>query len=173
MAAVRAALHMGLVMGLPWPAVFRGLDDVITRARGEMFVTGLVGHVDLRRRKLQLVCAGHPLPSILVDGRSVAIPEVCRTRPWGLDLDTNWEVSDIDLNGAAWSILAYTDGITDAAARTQRTFGAQRIVRFHQERPGVSAEDLCQDLLSEVAVQPGKRSLEDDQTVLVLRSPNG
>jgi sigma-B regulation protein RsbU (phosphoserine phosphatase) len=138
-----------------------------------MFVTGLVGHLDLSRRHLQLVCAGHPLPSILVDGRAVAIPENCRTRPWGLDLGTNWEVGQIDLQGRSWSILTYTDGVTDAAARTQRAFGAQRIIRFHQDRHDLSAEDLCQGLLNEVAVQPGQRSLQDDQTVLVLRSPDG
>ena len=50
------------------------------------------------------------------------------------------------------------------------TFGAQRIAAYHTGRYQMSAEDLCQGLLSEVAVQPGQRSLEDDQTVLVLRS---
>jgi hypothetical protein len=172
MAAVRSALHMGLSMGLPWPAIFKGLDEVIARARGEMFVTGLVGHLDLRQLKLQLVSAGHPLPSILVDGRAVEIPDNCKTRPWGLDLATNWETGHINLKGKSWSILGYTDGITDAAARTQRTFGGQRILKYHQACHHLSAEDLCQGLLNEVAVQPGKHSLEDDQTVLVLRSPS-
>ena len=74
------------------------------------------------------------------------------------------------MTGRRWSILCYTDGITDAAARTQRSFGAQRIAAFHGERHKLSAEDLCQGLLSEVAVQPGQRSLEDDQTVLALCS---
>src|SRR5205807_2300661 len=119
---------------------------------------------------LQMVCAGHPLPSILIDGRPAAIPEVCRTRPWGLDLDTAWQVGEVPLRGKSWSILCYTDGITDAAARTLRTFGAQRVAAFHAARHALSAEDLCQGLLSEIAVQPGQRSLEDDQTVLVLRS---
>jgi serine phosphatase RsbU (regulator of sigma subunit) len=170
MAAVRSALHMGLSLGLPWPQVFRGLDEVTARARGEMFVTGLVGHLDLGRNTLQLVCAGHPLPSILLDGQPVNVPEVCRTRPWGLDLNASWDVGEIPLAGRNWSILCYTDGITDAAARTLRTFGAQRVATFHTERHSMSAEDLCQGLLNEVAVQPGQRSLEDDQTVLVLRS---
>jgi serine phosphatase RsbU (regulator of sigma subunit) len=170
MAAVRSALHMGLSLGLPWPHIFKGLDEVTTRARGEMFVTGIVGLLDLARRELQIVSAGHPLPSILVDGKAQVIPEQCRTRPWGLDLASTWEVGTVPLGGQQWSILCYTDGITDAAARTQRTFGAQRIAAFHTERHGMTAEDLCQGLLSEVAVQPGQRSLEDDQTVLVLRS---
>ena len=170
MAAVRSALHMGLSLGLPWPDIFKGLDEVTTRARGEMFVTGIVGLLDLAKRQLQMVSAGHPLPSILVEGRLAVVPECCRTRPWGLDLAATWEVGTVPLTGGHWSILCYTDGITDAAARTQRSFGAQRIAAFHSERHLLSAEDLCQGLLSEVAVQPGQRSLEDDQTVLVLRS---
>ena len=171
MATVRSALHMGLSLGLPWPLVFRGIDEVIAKARGEMFVTGLVGHLDLAKRELQLVCAGHPLPSILVDGEPVTIPEACRTRPWGLELNTSWEVGRIPLAGKTWSVLCYTDGVTDAAARTQRTSGGQRVAKFHRDRHEIGAEDLCQGLLSEVAVQPGQRSLEDDQTVLVLCSP--
>jgi len=170
MAAVRAALRMGLTLGLPWQAIFRGLDDVTAQARGDMFVTGLVGNIDLVKQELQLACAGHPLPSILVDGKVAAVPPTCWTRPWGLEMPTNWEVGQISLEGKDWSILCYTDGITDAAARARRSFGAQRIAAFHAARCQLSAEDLCQGLLSEVAVQPGQRSLEDDQTVLVLRS---
>jgi sigma-B regulation protein RsbU (phosphoserine phosphatase) len=170
MAAVRSALHMGLSLGLPWPLIFKGLDEVTTRARGEMFVTGIVGLLDLAKRELQIVSAGHPLPSILVDGQPAVVPEHCRTRPWGLDLAATWAAGIVPLTGKHWSILCYTDGITDAAARSQRTFGAQRIAAFHAERYRLTAEDLCQELLSEVAVQPGQRSLEDDQTVLVLRS---
>jgi serine phosphatase RsbU (regulator of sigma subunit) len=170
MAAVRSALRMGLSLGLPWTAVFQGLDEVINQARGEMFVTGLVGHLDLRERVLYLVSAGHPLPSILVDGRPLAIPEECRTRPWGLDMLADWEVGKLPLRGASWSILCYTDGVTDAAVRAQRAFGARRIMAYHQQHHQRSAEDLCQGLLSEVAMNPGGTSLGDDQTVLVLRS---
>ena len=172
MAAVRAALRMGLSLDLPWKAVFQGLDDLIRAARGDTFVTGMVGTVDLRTRELQLVSAGHPLPSVLVDGKAVAIPEGCLTRPWGLDIESYWEVCRLPLAGKRWSILCYTDGITDAAARSQRVFGARRIAAYHQQNFQLSAEDLCQGLLSEVAIQPGT-ALGDDQTVLVLCSPEG
>jgi serine phosphatase RsbU (regulator of sigma subunit) len=135
-----------------------------------MFVTGVVGHLDLRDRHLDLVCAGHPLPSVLVDGRPVGIPEHCRTRPWGLDLQTSWGVGRLSLGGDSWSVLCYTDGVTDAAVRAQRGFGARRVAAYHQQNHRRSAEDLCQGLLSDVAMNPGATSLGDDQTVLVLRS---
>jgi serine phosphatase RsbU (regulator of sigma subunit) len=170
MAAVRSALRMGLSLGLPWAAVFQGLDEVISQARGDMFVTGIVGHLDLRDRHLDLVCAGHPLPSVLVDGNAVTVPEHCQTRPWGLDLQTTWQVGRLPLKGERWSILCYTDGVTDAAVRAQRGFGARRVAAYHQQHHRRSAEDLCQGLLSEVAMNPGGTALGDDQTVLVLRS---
>jgi stage II sporulation SpoE-like protein/FHA domain-containing protein len=169
MAAVRAALRMGLTLNLSWKAIFQGLDDLIRQARGDTFVTGMVGLLNLKERELQIVSAGHPLPSILVDGKPVNVPEACLTRPWGLDLDSVWEVGRLSLRGNRFSILCYTDGITDAAARSQRIFGAQRIAAYHQKNFRLSAEDMCQGLLTEVAVQPGA-ALGDDQTVLVLCS---
>jgi serine phosphatase RsbU (regulator of sigma subunit) len=170
MAAVRPALRMGLSLNLPWSAIFKGLDDLIHQARADTFVTGMVGQLDLRTRELSLVSAGHPLPSIIVDGIPLAIPNQCITRPWGLDLETSWEVAKLSVQGKRFSILCYTDGITDAAVRAQRGFGAQRVAGFHVRNYQLSAEDLCQGLLSEVAVQPGASSLGDDQTVLVLCS---
>jgi serine phosphatase RsbU (regulator of sigma subunit) len=170
MASVRAALRVGLTLDLAWPAVFQGLDDLICQARSDTFVTGLIGLLDLRTQELSMVSAGHPLPSVLVDGKPVLLPENAVTRPWGLDLESSWEVGKVSLKGNHWSILCYTDGITDAAARTQRTFGAQRVSAYHQKNAHLSAEDLCQGLLTEVAVQPGVTSLGDDQTVLALCS---
>jgi serine phosphatase RsbU (regulator of sigma subunit) len=170
MAAVRSALRMGLSLGLPWVQVFRGLDEVISQARGDMFVTGIVGHLDLRDRWVDLVCAGHPLPSVLVDGKPLVVPEHCQGRPWGLDLATNWDVGRLSLQGGSFSILCYTDGVTDAAVRAQRAFGARRVAAYHLQHHGRGAEDLCEGLLTEVAMSPGATSLGDDQTALVLRS---
>ncbi len=171
MAAVRAALHMGLTLNLPWVSVFQGLDDLIRQARSDSFVTGMVGLLDLRGRELLLVSAGHPSPSILVDGQPVQVPEQCRTRPWGIDLDTTWEVGRLNLQGQRWSILAYTDGVTDdGGVRSQRSSGAQRVARFHQTNFHQTAEDLCQGLLNDFTHPQGISSLRDDQTVLVLCS---
>jgi serine phosphatase RsbU (regulator of sigma subunit) len=170
MAAVRAVLRMGLTLNLPWLATFQGLDGAIRQARGDTFVTGIVGELDLRRRELALVSAGHPLPSILVNGQPIAFPVCCQTRPWGLEIDACWEVGRIPLGSGPWSVLCYTDGITDGSQRAQRLDGARRVAAFHQAHCQLGAEDLCQGLLTELAHQPGAPTLADDQTVLALRS---
>ncbi|MFO0968483.1 MAG: SpoIIE family protein phosphatase [Gemmataceae bacterium] len=170
MAAVRAGLRMGLQLDIPWQDAFRGVDDLIRQARSDTFVTGMVGLLNLREKELFLVSAGHPAPSILVDGVPVAIPECCQTRPWGIDLETGWEVGRLALRGKRWSILCFTDGVTESPAQGQRSFGAHRVTEFHRNNFKLSAEDLCQGLLNDVAAAYGRDTLADDQTVLVLCS---
>jgi serine phosphatase RsbU (regulator of sigma subunit) len=173
MAAVRAGLRMGLSLGLPWAAVFQGLDDLIRQAREDTFVTGMVGLLHLDTSELLLVSAGHPAPSILVDGRPIEVPKACLTRPWGIDMQSTWEVGKLCLKGKRWSILSFTDGVTEAgtgATRAHRTMGGMRVAAFHQRHFDQSAEDICQGLLNDLAAQQGTGSLRDDQTVLVLCS---
>jgi sigma-B regulation protein RsbU (phosphoserine phosphatase) len=170
MASVRATLRMGLTLGLPWVDLFRGVDNIIAQARVTSFVTGLVGQVDLAERELQLVIAGHHPPSILLGGEPAEVPEDCRTRPWGLNFDSDWQVGRVPLGEGDWSVLCYTDGVIDAVIRQQQTFGAKRVAAYHREKYRQEAEDLSEGLLNAVAAAQQSRSLADDQTVLVLCS---
>ncbi len=171
MAAVRAGLRMGLMLNESWAKVFKGLDEIIMQARPEsVFVTGLVGQIDLERRELQIVSAGHLAPSMLVGGRPVLLPPECQTRPWGLDFDSPWEVGRVPLGDGDWSILCYTDGVIENE-RPEDSLNAERAAAYHRTNAHLSAEDLCQGIVGEAAstyAAPG--SLADDQTVLVLRS---
>jgi serine phosphatase RsbU (regulator of sigma subunit) len=173
MAAVRAVLRMGLALKMAWSALFQGLDEIIRQGQSDAFVTGMVGELDLQRRELALVSAGHPLPSILVGGQPAKPAPECQTRPWGLEVETPWEICRLSLGKGPWSIVCYTDGITDAALRVQRQDGARRVAAYHEAHHHAGAEDLCQGLLTEVAYHPGASTLTDDQTVLVLRSVSG
>jgi serine phosphatase RsbU (regulator of sigma subunit) len=173
MAGVRAGLRMGLSLDEPWARVFKGLDDIIMQARPEqVFVTGIVGRIDLARRELEIVSAGHQPPSILVDGRPVSLPPECLTRPWGLDFDAPWEVGKVALGDGEWSILCYTDGVTEGG-RDGDALDARRAAAYHREHAHLSAEDLCQGIVGEAAARSATGSLADDQTVLVLRSAGG
>jgi serine phosphatase RsbU (regulator of sigma subunit)/pSer/pThr/pTyr-binding forkhead associated (FHA) protein len=174
MAAVRAGLRMGLLLNEPWPKVFKGLDEIIMQARPEsVFVTGIVGQIDLARRELQIVSAGHLAPSLLVGGQPVKLPAACQTRPWGLDFDSPWEVGRVPLGEGDWSILCYTDGVIENE-RPEDSLNAERAGAYHRANAHLSAEDLCQGIVGEASARcaaPG--SLADDQTVLVLRSAGG
>ena len=104
-------------------------------------------------------------------GRPVPVPAACQTRPWGLAFHYPWQVCRVPLEGQDWSIICCTDGIADAAVRAEVGFGARVVTSYHLQNYHLSAEDLCQGLLSEVSArQKGSASLGDDQTVLVLRA---
>jgi hypothetical protein len=167
MAAVRASMRMGVVHRLPWPAVFNGLDEIIAQANTGAYVTGLLGEMDLRRGEVWLASAGHLPPSIVVNGEPVKVPGQSQTRPWGLPFEVPWEPARVSLAEGPWSILCFTDGITDAASRTS---GARVVAEYHRRNHHLSAEDLCQGLLSEVAARTGGLP-GDDQTVVALCSP--
>jgi phosphoserine phosphatase RsbU/P len=170
MAAVRASLRMGLTLALPWQAIFQGLDGIIGQAGAGSFVTGIVGQIDLKGQRLQLVSAGHHLPSILVGGRRVELPETCQTRPWGLDFASPWQTGQVELGGEDWSLLCFTDGIPEAETKTGDLFGYRGVLDYHLKNHNLCAEDLCQGLIDQVASQHGTGFLPDDQTALVLRS---
>jgi serine phosphatase RsbU (regulator of sigma subunit) len=170
MAAVRAAFRLGLKHGLPWDALWRGLDDVIAQAKVTSFVTGLVGEIDLARSELLLVSAGHDPPSILVHGSPVVVPDCCQTRPWGLDFELPWQTGRVPLGDGDWSILCCTDGVYQATNHPRYGRGARCIGAYHRDHGQLGAEDLCMGLLSSLAPSERSDPLMDDQTVLALRS---
>jgi serine phosphatase RsbU (regulator of sigma subunit) len=169
MASVRAVLRLGLTLGLPWGSLFQGLDEVIQQARAESYVTGLVGKLDLEKQTLEMVSAGHPLPSVLVAGAPVPVPKECRTRAWGVvDVPHDWEIKSLRLGEGPWSVLCYTDGISDAWGGPFQ--GGKRVAECHGRCHPQRAEELCQCLLREVAGPGEFLTLADDQTVLALQS---
>jgi serine phosphatase RsbU (regulator of sigma subunit) len=164
---VRARVTTGLSMGLSWHALFREIDEAITRAWVDTLVTGIVGEVDLAANELRLVSAGHPLPSILVGGgRPALLPYTCQTRPWGLvDFEVPWEVGRIALPGK-WSALLFTDGVSDA---WRANFGSRRLADYHLEHWHRNAKDICQGILRQIAPLRDEGSPTDDRTVMVVK----
>ncbi len=173
MAVCHATIRMGLTLRLPWDALFKGVDSIVGQGGTTRYVTGLIGQIDLDRNELELAIAGHFPPSIIVGGEQVPVPDECCTRPWGLDLPSSWKVGRIPLKKGDWSILCFTDGITDAVIGPQRKFGLEGVLAYHKDQWRASAEDMCQGLVNTVARQQKSRTLADDQTVLVLRSTQG
>ena len=100
----------------------------------------------------------------------MTLAESCQTRPWGLDFECPWQAAQVELGSNDWSILCFTDGITEAVTKDGNAFGYEHVVGYHRKSHALCAEDMCQGLISEVAAQQGTGALNDDQTALVLRS---
>ena len=158
----------------------RAIDSHINAAveasgHGESFVTGLVGLCDLADRSLSLISAGHPWPSICCGERSIETVEDACSFPWGTFPNRDLEPARFPIEPGDWSFVAYTDGLTEAPLPGGDQYGTERLYAVHRSHYRRRADDICDEILSDV-LRASDDSLpqQDDFTLLVLRGlPQG
>ena len=151
--------------------IHRALDEVLgAEHRGEAFVTGQMGRLDLPQGRLAWTNAGHPRPMLIRRGRVVGLLEADPGLPWGIGpapvavQRTSLEPGD--------SVLFYTDGVVDSRSPRGEDFGIDRLTdlvgRFSSEEVPVPL--IVRHLVRAVLEHHGGR-LSDDATVLMIHWP--
>lgn len=131
-----------------------------------MFATVLCGHIDVRSGRCTLANAGHDAPLLLhADGRVEVIP-VEAGAPLGFEVSEHFPLWHGHLEPGA-SLMAYTDGVTEAFNLDNEAYGNERLLAMVQ--PSYSAQDNCQRLIAEVHGFAGAAPQSDDITVLAIR----
>jgi phosphoserine phosphatase RsbU/P len=134
------------------------LDDVTTGR----YVTMIYGVIDPARRSFTFSSAGHPWP-LLCHGSDVRPLHTDAGLPLGL-LPGEFTQHEVKFCHD-FRLLFYTDGISEALNRKEEEFGSGRLMEF------VGSHDCSvSKLMHAVREFQGKRELEDDATVLLLRS---
>jgi serine phosphatase RsbU (regulator of sigma subunit)/anti-sigma regulatory factor (Ser/Thr protein kinase) len=135
----------------------------------EMFITAQLVFVDLASRRLVLASAGHcPLLTTTAGGtviRAVS-PE---GMPLGVLLDADYREEMIPLERDT-RVLLYTDGVTDAENAQGEVIGQELLMEWLQQGSleSRSAEQMREDLATELRQCQGSQALKDDQTFLIL-----
>jgi len=131
-----------------------------------MFATVLCGRIDVRSGQCTLANAGHDSPLLLhADGRVETIAADAGP-PVGFEVSTDFPLWHGRLQPGD-SLIAYTDGVTEAFDADNQAFGGERLLAAL--RPGYSAEDNCRQLIAEVHRFAGSAPQSDDITVLAIR----
>ena len=92
-----------------------------------MFATVLCGHVDVRSGRCTLASAGHDPPLLLhADGR-VEMLAVAAGPPLGFEVSEKFPFWHGTLEPGA-SLLAYTDGVTEAFDPADEAYGSERLL---------------------------------------------
>lgn len=131
-----------------------------------MFATMLCGRIDVRSGRCTLANAGHDSPLLLhADGRVETIAAVAGP-PVGFEVSTDFPLWHGQLQPGD-TLLAYTDGVTEAFDVDNQAFGGDRLLAALG--PGYSAEDNCRQLIAEVHRFAGSAPQSDDITVLAIR----
>ncbi|MET0719173.1 MAG: SpoIIE family protein phosphatase, partial [Pseudoxanthomonas sp.] len=130
-----------------------------------MFATVLCGRIDVRSGDFVLANAGHDAPLLLhADGRVETIAAESGP-PVGFEVSTEFPLWHGRLQPGD-SLVAYTDGVTEAFDADNLAFGSERLLAAL--RPGYSAEENCRQLLAAVHRFAGGAPQSDDITVLAI-----
>ena len=131
-----------------------------------MFATVLCGRVDVRSGACVLASAGHDAPLLLhADGRHEVLP-VRPGPPLGFEEGDAFPLWSGQLPAGA-TLLAWTDGITEAFDAGNLAFGVERIPDALQ--PGATAREQCDGLIARVHAFTEPAPQSDDITALAIR----
>jgi serine phosphatase RsbU (regulator of sigma subunit) len=172
MAGVQAVFRTGVRAGWDLPHLDLHLHDMVeATGHGETFVTGILGLCDVTHASLSLLAAGHPWPSICCEDTFVERdPQAC-SLPWGVVVPRSPQPFVVTLPESNWSVVAYTDGIAESLGPGGRSYGAHRLIEFHRRYRDRSADELCEEILSDVLRSSDDSTPQnDDITLLVLRN---
>jgi serine phosphatase RsbU (regulator of sigma subunit) len=167
--SLRTSWRALVLSGADCDLVLATLEGVLERERHlpSLFATACVLQIPPGRRTLRMRRAGHLAPLLIHDGAVTALPEAPGGRPLGL-AEGHWPEAVVELP-AAWSLLLYTDGITEAQVGDHAMLGDDRLVALVAEHlPGSPLRELV-ERVEELHGGP----LRDDVALLLVESRPG
>ena len=163
MAATRSVLRAAAQRLLdPGEVLQRVNDHICPEIPPNMFVTCFYGVLDPSSGRLRYANAGHNLPFVSTAGEASELRAT--GMPLGLMPDMNYEVCEAVLEPGA-SVLMYSDGLVEAHAPDRDMFGNDRVIA--RLATGVVAQDLIDDLVTQLDRFTGDESEQEDDITLV------
>jgi len=174
--SLRIAWRTLVLAGVPADAILAHLQDVLVveRHAEQVFTTVCMVTLDADRTGAAVRLAGHPPPLLLADGRSEAPALGSPGPPLGVLDDARWPASAITLP-AAWSLLLYTDGVTDGRIGDGRArlgeAGLAEVVAAAQAGAGEAPGELVRLIVERAEDLNGGPLADDVALVLMARRP--
>lgn len=131
------------------------------------FVTAFYAVYDPATRSLEYACAGHNPPIVLDGQRTPRELDDAQGLPLAVQADSQFQQSSTTLEPDDTLIL-YTDGIIEANNSNGSQFGRRRMLDAVC-LDACSAQGIIDCVLTELRRFSGNASLQDDQTLLVVR----
>ena len=173
MASVRASLRAHAANGRGVRHMIEGVNRALVDATGSGdFATLFCGVIDHRRRRLIYVNAGHCPPLLIHNGRVHYLASTGMIL--GVDAEASFQARSVTIRSGD-VLVAYTDGLTEAASPAGEQFGSSRLARSLQDavRAGLDADAISSQLLRDVRRFTGLRGQADDLTMVTLEATDG
>jgi sigma-B regulation protein RsbU (phosphoserine phosphatase) len=173
MAFARPVIHGALDAAKgPVQALERTNKILVDERRSILFITVLVGELDLASGRVRLANAGHE-PPLVIPGDGGPIRQV-DVRGVLMGAFPTRGLREADLTLAPADILfVYTDGVTDARAEDGERFGEGRMLEVLEAARGGTANDIVDAVRDAVAAFSGDVEPADDVTIVAVGRRRG
>jgi Stage II sporulation protein E (SpoIIE) len=168
MAFARPIIHTALTVASgPADALERTNRILVQELRTALFITALVGRLDLRSGRVRIANAGHERPLLVpADGRPIVPvegggPLLGAFDPLGL------EEVQVRLRPGDRLVL-YTDGVTDSQAPNGERFGLERLLATLEAARAGTAHDLVAAVRDAEAAFRNGGMCADDVTIVAV-----
>lgn len=145
-------------------------EAVVDDSLEGQFVTIFLCHLDPATRGLTYAAAGHGAEVIAANGEARRLAST--HPPLGLLRDMVFEVSGTTILELGDVLVLMTDGISEARHPGGELFGKQRALQLVHERRDCNSEMIVSELLRAVEQFCFPNGIDDDATVVVLKSLN-
>lgn len=147
-------------------------NNEITRENtAMMFVTGLVGILDLETGELSYSSAGHDAPYVFGDGLLPRQLESFSGPPAGLVDGMEFPVGQTRLERGE-RLCIFTDGVTEAMNDSSDLYGLERLeAALGVAPPGLNSYELVEHVVESVRSFTGEAEQSDDITLMILSIP--
>ena len=132
-----------------------------------MFATLIVGVVNLKTKELTFSVAGHP-PFIINTNGAISSPITVFAPPVAVFENLSYQNSTLRLD-ANTTIVAFSDGVSEAENTQREFFGTERIARTLQNMENSNSVDIKNKLLHDIQTYTSGQEQSDDLTIVVVK----
>ena len=169
MASARAAIEAGAEREEQPAAIAAYANDRLSTGNTlAMFVTGFIAVLDPETGEMEYACAGHEAPIRVRRRRRQQALEGTGDPPLALMENHAFETRRHRIEGGE-SIVAYTDGVTDACDADDAEFGKEGLAGVLRSAGGEEPEKTINRLWGSIRAFAGDTPATDDKTVAIAR----
>lgn len=153
--------------GSPGDILRRVNAHLIHLQQSDLFVTVLLGILDLESGSFAYARAGHELPLLLVPGGQVQTLSQAPGQPVGLFDALLLDEQSLSMP-AGGTLLLFSDGLTDCRRPDGETFGHERLAALLGNLKGKAGQEVCDALVGALSAYQLNANQEDDITIVTV-----
>lgn len=168
MANLQAAIRVALVRESKLSELAARVNRLVCQnTDSHVFITGIVGVVDVNIRRIEYVSAGHPGPLMLANGQANSTDNE-NSLPLGVEPSEQFHVHRLDIRPGPATLLFYTDGLVEAANPAGEQLGLDAVIRHMQKANDLSSSGVIRSARGMLRDYLDGAPRADDMTLLAV-----